>query len=158
MMVYLDVQQVDDRDPAPALRRPPLHSELQRMTGRSCPACDTGSKPFPSIKELRTHVERVHRKRLCDVCAHVSQKSCSLVSWCDQQPSSQLHTYCITGPIPPSISHRPRCAGPQLGPVHVTGPAQLHAGAAAVQPVRDGGTSGRPPPLHLLQAALLLVR
>jgi hypothetical protein len=66
---------VDDRDPVPHLRRPPLHSELQHMTGRCCPACDaagTGSKPFPSLKELRTHVERVHHKRLCDVCAHVS--------------------------------------------------------------------------------------
>jgi hypothetical protein len=69
---------VDDRDPVPALRRLPLHSELQHMTGRCCPACDAagaGSRPFPSLKELRTHVERVHRKRLCDVCAHVSDRS-----------------------------------------------------------------------------------
>lgn len=68
-------EQVDDTDPMPHARRPLLHTELQRMTGRACPACDAegaAAKPFPSIKELRTHVERVHRKRLCVVCAHVS--------------------------------------------------------------------------------------
>lgn len=73
--------QVDDHDPAPRLRRPPLHAELQRMTGRACPACDAegaAARPFPSIKELRTHVERVHKMRMCIVCAHVSPGSAAV--------------------------------------------------------------------------------
>lgn len=58
-----------------AARRAPLHVELQCMTGCACPACDAAgqAKPFPSTKELRTHVERVHRKQLCVTCVHVRQ-------------------------------------------------------------------------------------
>lgn len=42
------------------------------MIGRACSVCDpSGSRPFPSDKELLTHVVSSHKRRLCGICIQV---------------------------------------------------------------------------------------
>lgn len=55
-----------------------------QMTSRACSVCDAGgARPFPSDKELTSHVVSAHRRRLCSICLQVSLRSvgCLAMTW-----------------------------------------------------------------------------